>query len=527
MDFPRGSFSSKLQKIFYDYRISSNKVIDISDIRKQLAQLYYSTGQFEIDYPGDSIEALLEILHIIHNETFSQQTTQLSNMKCTPLCPAHVHFSLQVEDSLVCQCREIRKDMWDFSAFAHHFYVASLFEGERGDQKKLLEESDKQIEDLVQYSSVMFCESRLCDFMKDQWKSILNICIKDKNPCAFKQTSRCLTLLQSPAYYIIHLIWENSRPSLINLLEVYSSIPYSLNINQIYTTTESKVYIINSMILYGTGHYITLIKKNAQWFKVDDESILQLGQWKDIITYILRSRFYPVGLFYSTSQKHESNGMGIEDWIRFERDVLQTIGIREVKNSPSGWNCECGNFNCKSFEICELCSKLKPGVNGWVCSFCTALNDMTGKYCKACGNLYNSPKRTIKTSHNFNKSIKNKTINENYSRNKGLGYEKNPKTEKAYTESYQKPEIKGHSRNSSFNSEPKCRVCMKKVAGNEFICIKCYVKSYSSVCQLCKNQAFNDCCDTCIRLSYPCADCRKINLIIDLVCDCKKRNFTS
>jgi hypothetical protein len=281
------------------------------------------------------------------------------------------------------------------------------------------------------------------------------------------------------------------------------------------------------MILYGTGHYITLIKKNDQWFKVDDESILQLGQWKDIITYILRSRFYPVGLFYSTSQKHESNGMGIEDWIRFERDVLQTTGMREVKNSPSGWNCECGNFNCKSFEICELCSKLKPGVNGWVCSFCTALNDVTGEHCKACGNLYNSPKRTMKTSHNFNTSIKNKAVNENYSKNKGFGYEKNPKTEKAYIESYKKPEIKMHSRNSSFNSEPKCRVCMKKVPGNEFICIKCYIKSYSSICQLCKNQAFNDCCDTCIRLSCKCPDCHRYNLIIDLVCVCKKRNFTS
>lgn len=467
------------------------------------------------------------MLHIIHSETFSMQSDNLSNAICDPICPSHTFFSLQVEDSLICSCSERRKDMWDFSAFSHPFYVASIFEEPRGDAKKLLSCKDEDIEDIVQYSSVMFCESRLCDFMKNEWMTKLNICIKNDNPCPIKQTSRCLTLIESPVYYIIQFIWENSHPSLINLLEAYSAIPYSFNINQIYSTTESKIYSLESMILYGSGHYISIIKKQKMWFRVDDESILQIGKWKDIISYILKSRFYPVGLVYVVTREHESNDIGMEVWIEFEKNVLQISGIREIKSMPSGWSCQCGNFNSKNFDVCEMCHELKPGVSGWVCYFCTTLNNLESKSCDACGNFYSSPRNTPKTSSNFNTSLKSKfplITSRNHGSAQNIYNQKkaSPPVEQInYIQSKTNPTIPILNKNTSLN-ETKCKCCNRKILENEYICIKCYIKSNSEICQLCSNKAYKYCCETCIRLSNTCEECHRQYLIIDNKCSCKK-----
>lgn len=440
------------------------------------------------------MESLLSMLQLLHMDYFIEKNFNTSDLKCKPVCPSHKIFCLVVEETLKCECGVMTRRNWDYSAFAHTFYIAQVFEESKGQPEKLAEVPDELLEDYVEYSSVAACENQLCYYLKMQWQCLISMCPKEAGTCDKNTTSKTLTLLEAPKVYIIHLIWENSRPLLLNLLQAYSTIPYTFNINSIYNSGISMLYSLTSMILFGSSHYISLIRKTNVWFKVDDEHIQVIGKWKDVIRLILNSRFYPVGLFYSQTRNFENNEINLKDWMELEKLVVLQSEVREFKNQ-SGWSCSCGNFNNEMFDICEKCQILKPGVIGWVCSFCTTLNT-ENNFCQTCTNPQTS--QSLKTSRpttvNYNKILKN--VN-------------NP--------------AKPLERQKYFGTPGlKCKFCERKIKGDLFICFNCYIKNKNNICQICNSKASNEYCDLCIRSNRKC-DCGERIHIMDGLCKCKMR----
>lgn len=482
----RNTFEYLLKNVFHEYTNTKSASIDISEIRKELALKSAETGQFDLNYPADSMEALLEILKVLHTESFSSTNSEVTNTQCKPLCSAHQSFALAIEEILTCECGETKRSYWDYCAFAHPFYVAQVFEEAKGQAELLINVQDADLHENFEYSSIAQCEGQLCRYIEKQWKSPINMCPKETSTCSYSVTSRTLRLIDCPEVYIVHLIWENSRPLLLNLLQIYSTIPYSLDLNSIYLSQHSQKYRLQSMILYGSSHYISMLNKGNNWFKIDDESINFIGSWLDVVILITRSRFYPVGLIYEKSDELEFNTIPLIKWVELEKQVLIASEFREIAKSPSGWQCQCGNFNSNSFEICESCSSLKPGVEGWVCSFCTTLNKSFCEYCISCTKPHRSGMQTRKASHmmSFNASMR---------------------------------------KSSSQNNTPACRCCSRRLSSGFYLCFNCYLKSLTSKCQYCDSEASNNFCESCIKSNIKC-ECGRFFHVVDIKCLCKIKN---
>ena len=312
------------------------------------------------------MESLLAVLKILHSSSFSDENADFSNQICKPFCLAHNFFNLNIEETIVCECGESQTYSWDFSAFVHTFYMAQIFEDAKGEPEKLANVPDEELEEFIEYSSVASCENRLCDYIKTQLLFPLDMC-PGPQKCQWSRSSKILELKSSPKIFIISLIWENVYPLLINLLQAYSAIPSSINISNIYTTRLSQFYTLTSMILYGCGHYISMIRKAGHWFKVDDEKVLHLGDWKDLVDFVCKSRFYPVGLFYSQSVLYENNEITLKTWIQLEKKIIIDSEFREIIKTHSSTKLV-ENFNQKLKNSVNFSQK--PQISSKLCRFC-------------------------------------------------------------------------------------------------------------------------------------------------------------
>lgn len=381
-----------LKEIFSQYSISANKpkneAIDISKLRAELASSFSSTGEFEINYPGDSLEALLALLRALHQQSATSKSDS-SNSPCFPECPSHNIFSLLVEETIICSCSAQSNFKWDYSTFYHHFYVNEIFEDSENCEKfALLAIKENDLVRSIEASTVMKCESRLQEFLKRQWEATrLEMC---PNECKNPNSQRILQLLQSPKVFMVSLIWKDFKPHLLKILQVLASIPYCISMDNIYNNTAASVHVLKSAIFYGGGHYICAIRLGSQksWYKIDDELGKKAGNgtWSDLVLDSLKNRFYPVGLFYEEKTESENNNMSAQDWVKIERILLQFLEKNQENDENSTeWQCECGSINDGTWNVCHACDHIKPGVKGWVCSQCTFINDTIHSICRSCG----------------------------------------------------------------------------------------------------------------------------------------------
>ena len=102
----------------------------------------------------------------------------------------------------------------------------------------------------------------------------------------------------------------------------------------------------------------------------------------------------PKKYFHSEINEAADTKINIEDKVIFERPkprIVEKIErIERVKKSINSafpeykpnMLCECGKSNEDSWEVCPKCNlKLKPGIFGWICKFCTFRNDDERAYC--------------------------------------------------------------------------------------------------------------------------------------------------
>ena len=137
-------------------------------MRLELSKSYLSTGEFETNYPGDSMEALIALLNALHKRS-SQDEADLRDSHCNPKCPSHQIFSLLVEEVVSCECSSFSTSLWDYSTFAHQFYVNEIFEDlENFEQFALLSVKETNLVKSIELSSVMKCESRLQEYIRRQ-----------------------------------------------------------------------------------------------------------------------------------------------------------------------------------------------------------------------------------------------------------------------------------------------------------------------------------------------------------------------
>ncbi|CAG9332400.1 unnamed protein product [Blepharisma stoltei] len=328
--------SCGIKQIFeqVSYNLSKNidGVIDISKLRTELAKVYEQTGEFEKESSADCMEALIAILKAIHSVHLMDPTqgidNSFSNIKCEEKCVAHEVLELGVHEVLNCDCGAVSENDWDYCTFAHPFYVNDIFEEARKTHPELRPlDNVKFVDDYLELSSILPIEGKLPEFIKAQWRDAeLDMCPK-VDECPVHKSKRTLKLATTPKVFIINLIWNEMHPGYLDILQMLSTMPYTLSLDRIYEDSPSNSYIIRGMILFGPGHYVFCVKgKNDRlWYKIDDEKIgvIGNGKWDESIEYIVRNRYYPVGLFYEESKEAEGMDISLEGWLKLERTVIR------------------------------------------------------------------------------------------------------------------------------------------------------------------------------------------------------------
>eukprot|EP00361_Fabrea_salina_P004926 CAMPEP_0202439832 /NCGR_PEP_ID=MMETSP1345-20130828/36367_1 /ASSEMBLY_ACC=CAM_ASM_000843 /TAXON_ID=342563 /ORGANISM="Fabrea Fabrea salina" /LENGTH=615 /DNA_ID=CAMNT_0049054385 /DNA_START=993 /DNA_END=2841 /DNA_ORIENTATION=- len=301
-----------------------------------LIQLVWNkAGEFQIGSTGDSMEALVSLLTLLHNERFNSHTIDNSNTSCRNTCPSHKFFHLNILEELNCECGLKKKIPWNYSSFAHPFYVSSILEkAQEVDSKDLTRIREEDLEYYLEHSSLLSVEGQLPEFMKNQWEDLKEgLC-----SCLFGRTSKKMMLQNEPGVYLIQLVWNNSMPSALEILQVLASLPYTLSLDRIYLNGTQSKYNLRGMILYGCGHYIYCHRLNEGWLKLDDELAPRTKRtnWNILIKELLRCRLYPVGLFYYKESITLAPEMSILDWLKLEKEVIkaQAEYLQSVEPKP-------------------------------------------------------------------------------------------------------------------------------------------------------------------------------------------------
>lgn len=473
---PPDTLKNMLKEIFSHYKSQKNSIIDITSIREFLAFAYAQQGLFDLNSPADSIEALIEILSIVHKEF---ESSQANLSRCC--CPSHQAFGIQVEETLRCRCGKERIQPWDLESFAHPVYVAELFVEVKLTFQEVSTFKLEEIDEFFERFSVVECERKIIEVLKNNCYCEFEICAGGSDDCVWKTSEKFSKLLNVPRVYAINLIWENSRPSMINHLQQLHSIPIGFNINSIFKNHESQHYSLLSFIVFGSGHYLSFICKNSKWYSIDDKIVKFIGGWKQVTIYLLKSKYYPVGLFYTFCDDLVECEMNLRDWMELEYHIMSIAENSE--NSPNrkiaeSWKCKCGHFNNSGFESCEKCYSVKAGVNGWVCSFCTFLNDSQENSCLMCQNTKDSVQTRRVSKGNFNMNMR-------------ISKQKDPV--------FQKKQLKND-----------CKLCKKQIDSQYGQCPSCLIRSSGTYCKCCRKTLTTQFCEDCLLITNFCNKCNEI-----------------
>ena len=147
------------------------------------------------------------------------------------------------------------------------------------------------------------------------------------------------------------------------------------------------------------------------------------------------------------------------------------------------WECPCGASNMPDYLICTKCSKIKPGVKGWLCKNCQIVNEEYNSRCSICKSS-KYEKETLNQNFwlceqcnsaiqvgidfcdgcGFIKENKKKTAEVKYA------YDKTP----SETDDYRYKIKKDDNNLEKNNICPNCKQATRKYAGK---CLECYVST--------------------------------------------------
>ena len=313
-----------LQEVLKEYLFKKKNqtggAVSISALREKLAEDYLHLGEFQLFCSADAMEALLALFNAVHNNSASE------NQKCKEKCPSHQVAELSVAEFISCECGESKKIEWDYSCFAHPFYVNSIIEASSSyDYKKLLDARNKQeLFDYIENSSVLPNEGKLAEHMMKQWEDTQLVACSDSE-CEISKSYKKLYLGSVPKVFIVNMIWKNPTPKELEILQVIASLPFTLSLDKVYLGAPSTVHNLRGMILYGFGHYVYCLRSTETngWYKLDDDfcRMVSTGEWSQMVKDIITKRFYPVGLFFYQETQTVSVDMTLGEWLDLERYV--------------------------------------------------------------------------------------------------------------------------------------------------------------------------------------------------------------
>ena len=295
-------------------------VLSVNNLREYLNEIYKCYSKSEC---GDPMETMGFIFDLIH-KAFNRKDS--NNCKC----PSHKYFFLFLLENKLCphcnnkNVQEYNKDCYMFNFFAKD--ITNKLHGKSFNSYNL-----KLFHKLKEQNEI--CDNKV---------KITGCNCDDKMISAYEKKIKLMG--PSSPYLVINITWAEEFPSMVEILTLFTLIPISESIGNLFTFGENSknndIFYIKSMILYGIYHYVSIIYMNDQkrWGIADDKTIKFIYKYSDLIDFLLRNHLMPVGIIYSKCYQDKidessikSNALNKDDYAKlynFCKDVDRRRGLK-------------------------------------------------------------------------------------------------------------------------------------------------------------------------------------------------------
>ena len=484
----------QLQYIFYHYTKYSkiktetiDKELDTSNLRKSLNK-YYNNFYGE-DEVGDPIDVINNLFNIIHNLDIHSEKLNVDNSQiCNTPCLVHNLFSIKLKDLIQCTiCKKNKIVIYDNNYFIHNIFVSEI-----------LNEFHQK--------TMKTYQGKLFNFVKKINNNIQNEIKLDDCKCKTSELEKKLFLYNkiSP-FLIINLTWFELMPSIVNILKIYSSIPYYDNINNLFDI-EHNLPPKHNFYLYGlihfyNGHYTCSFrseKNEDNWYFVDDYHIKKFRNYKELIENLTFNYYHPTALFYKADSEKIIEKEKIEFTedeykklygICYDKDRLNNIPVSKLPSSTNLTNSRLSSSKILiNIERQNSSTKnIKFEGDKWICPNCQKKNINNSVKCWYCLKVFSS----LLSSYNDFSIFNPKNLSPTSEQSAQI-FRKSTKKSQKESELDQKPEknerrfisnsvISDTSKNTEYTNIKKKKTLM--------ICKKCNAKIYEgegNICTRCK-----------------------------------------
>ena len=295
-------------------------VLSVNNLREYLNEIYKCYSKSEC---GDPMETMGFIFDLIH-KAFNRKDS--NNCKC----PSHKYFFLFLLENKLCphcnnkNVQEYNKDCYMFNFFTKD--ITNKLHGKSFNSYNL-----KLFQKLKEQNEI--CDNKV---------KITGCNCDDKMISAYEKKIKLMG--PSSPYLVINITWAEEFPSMVEILTLFTLIPISESIGNLFTFGENSknndIFYIKSMILYGIYHYVSIIYMNDQkrWGIADDKTIKFIYKYSDLIDFLLRNHLMPVGIIYSKCYQDKidessikSNALNKDDYAKlynFCKDVDRRRGLK-------------------------------------------------------------------------------------------------------------------------------------------------------------------------------------------------------
>ena len=323
---------NELYELMKSYKIEQQKnkdnkdsvnieaILSVNNLREYLNEIYRCYSKSEC---GDPMETMMYIFDLIH-KTFNKKDS--NNCKC----PAHKYFFLFLLENKLCpHCNNKNVQEYNKDCFMFNFFAKDITNKLHG-------------KSFNSYNLKLFHKLKEQNEICDNKVKITGCNCDDKMIPAYEKKIKLMG--PSSPYLVLNITWAEEFPSMIEILTLFTLIPISESIGNLFTFGENSknndIFYIKSMILYGIYHYVCIIYMNDQkrWGIADDKTIKFIYKYSDLIDFLLRNHLMPVGIIYSKCYQDKidessikSNALNKEDYFKlynFCKDVDKRRGLK-------------------------------------------------------------------------------------------------------------------------------------------------------------------------------------------------------
>lgn len=391
---------------------SGGGVVDVAKYRLALAELYEGKGKFQLEKTADAMEALGAILHSLHAKASGDPTLGLdegfTNRSCSPPCPSHQAFALELLEQLRCACGATSEPLpWDFSSFLLQVYVTDLISivaktlGTRVHSSVVTGGTSSGIAAAIG----KFAEAlSAVNVSSSQAQRIVEEC---PDNCPMKRSVKEMQLMSAAESFVLNLVWSEEHPQARELVTALALLPSRMSLSRLFPSTHRyssermhHSYRLRGFISYGFVHYVSFFTngEDGKWWKYDDSAVRPVGSYARLLGHMLEARMHPVGVLYEKEEKEtllKPTGEGVSEteWELLERKAME-MDVEDAKENAE-WECPtCTKTNARGRMVCEACFSLPKGQTGWGCTRCSSRND---EFCRMCSTCYEFRKYICKT----------------------------------------------------------------------------------------------------------------------------------